>query len=81
MSNPLENLAPWALDTAWLVVAVAMHAAFLGLTPKLGSGRGPDEPLDPVAIAIVEQEPPAPSSRSRSRSKPRSQRSPQSPSP
>ncbi|MGB5285217.1 MAG: energy transducer TonB [Polyangiales bacterium] len=60
MSNPLENLAPWALDTAWLVVAVAMHAAFLGLTPKLGSGRGPDEPLDPVAIAIVEQEPPAP---------------------
>ena len=60
MSNPLENLAPRALDTAWLVVAVAMHAAVLGLTPKLGSGPGADEPLDPVAIAIVEQEPPAP---------------------
>lgn len=59
MSNPFENLAPWALDSAWVVLAIATHAAFLALTPNLGAGSGPSDPLDAVAVAIIDQEPPA----------------------
>ena len=60
MTNPLENVAPWALDSAWVVLAVATHAAFLALTPSVGAGEGPAEPFDAVAVAIVDQEPPEP---------------------
>ncbi|NND30148.1 MAG: hypothetical protein HKN97_16310, partial [Myxococcales bacterium] len=60
MTNPLENVAPWALDSAWVVLAVATHAAFLALTPSVGAGEGPVEPLDAVAVAIVEEELPEP---------------------
>jgi len=60
MSNPFENLAPWALDTAWVVLAVVMHAAFLGLTPDLRTGTGANDPLDAVVVAIIDQEPPEP---------------------
>ncbi len=57
MSNPFENLAPWALDSVWVVLAIATHAAFLGLAPNVGVGSGPSDPLDAVAVAIIDQEP------------------------
>jgi len=57
MSNPLENLAPWALETGWVVLAIATHALFLGLMPSSAMGPGVDDPLDTVAIAIVDEEP------------------------
>ncbi len=60
MTNPFENVAPWALDSAWVILAIATHAAFLALTPKVGAGAGPVEPLDAVAVAIIDQEPPEP---------------------
>ncbi len=60
MANPFENLAPWALDTAWVLLAFATHAVFLGLTPGIQRGPGADEPLDPVAVAIIDQEPAKP---------------------
>ena len=57
MSNPLGNLPPWALETGWVVLAIATHAAFLGLTPKVPVGPGFEDPLDAVAVAIVDEEP------------------------
>ena len=60
MSNPFGNLAPWALDSAWVVLAVAMHAAFLALTPDVRTGSEADDPLDAVAVAIIDQKPPEP---------------------
>ncbi len=60
MTNPFENVAPWALDSAWVMLAIATHAAFLALTPNVGAGAGPVEPLDAVAVAIIDQEPPEP---------------------
>lgn len=59
MSTPLEHLPPWALEISWILLAVATHAAFLGLTPRVPAGPGFEEPLDAVAIAIVEEEPAA----------------------
>jgi TonB family protein len=56
MSNPLGNLPPWALETGWLVLAIATHAAFLGLMPKAPMGPGLEDPLDTVAVAIVDEE-------------------------
>ncbi|MGB8332036.1 MAG: energy transducer TonB [Polyangiales bacterium] len=55
MSNPLENLAPWALETGWIVLAIAMHAAFLGLTPRVPGGSGVEGSLDAVAVSIVDE--------------------------
>jgi TonB family protein len=57
MSNPLENLAPWALETGWVVLAIATHALFLGLMPSSTMGPGAHDLLDTVAIAIVDEEP------------------------
>ena len=57
MSNPLENLPPWALETGWVVLAIATHAAFLGLMPTGSMGVGPEDPLNTVAVAIVDEEP------------------------
>ena len=57
MSTPLENVAPWALETGWVVLAIATHAAFLGLMPVAPIGPGAEDPLDTVAIAIVDEEP------------------------
>jgi periplasmic protein TonB len=55
MSNPLENLAPWALETGWVVLAIAMHAAFLGLTPRVPGGSETEASLDAVPVAIVDE--------------------------
>lgn len=60
MSSPLENLAPWALDTSWVVLAVAMHAAFLGVMPNAPMGSRAEGPFDSVAVAIIDEEPLAP---------------------
>lgn len=57
MSNPLGNLPPWALETGWVVLAIATHAAFLGFMPKAPMGPGLENPLDTVAVAIVDEEP------------------------
>ena len=55
MSNPLENLAPWALESGWVVLAIAIHAAVLGLTPKAPHSPGLQAPLDAVSVAIVDE--------------------------
>ena len=60
MSNPFENLAPWALDIGWVVLAVAMHAMFLAGVPGISAGPGFVDPLDAVVVAIVDEEPQAP---------------------
>jgi len=57
MSNPLGNLPPWALETGWVVLAIATHAAFLGFTPRVPTGPGFEDPLDAVAVAIVDEDP------------------------
>ena len=57
MSNALENRASWALETAWVVLAIATHALFLGVMPKAPMGSGAEDPLDTVAIAIVDEAP------------------------
>lgn len=60
MSASLENLPSWALETGWIVLAIAVHAAFLGVMPKAPLGDGPDLDADAVTVAIVEEEPRAP---------------------
>ena len=60
MSTPLENVAPWALETGWVVLAIATHALFLGLMPDIPMGSGAEDPRNTVAIAIVEEDPVTP---------------------
>jgi TonB family protein len=73
MSASLENLPSWALETGWVVLAIAMHAAFLGVmphasAPTAGPAQGPDtvpvaivdEPIATEPRAPPEQSPPAP---------------------
>jgi TonB family protein len=57
MSNPLENATRWALETGWVLLAVATHALFLGAMPRASMGSGIEDPMDAVAIAIVDEEP------------------------
>jgi protein TonB len=57
MSNPLENATPWALETGWVVLAIATHALFLGLMPNAPIGSGIEDPLSSVAVAIVDEAP------------------------
>ena len=57
MSTPLENLAPWALETWWFVLAIAAHAAFLGFMPSAPQGAAPQDPEELVAVAIVDEDP------------------------
>lgn len=57
MSSPLENPAPWALEAGWVVLAIAAHAAFLGLTPRMAPSGGGQDPLNTLAVSIVEEEP------------------------
>jgi len=57
MSTPLEKQASWALETAWVVLAIATHALFLGVMPKVPIGPGMQDPMDSVAVAIVEDDP------------------------
>jgi len=57
MSNPLGNLPPWALETGWVVLAIATHAALLVVMPKVPAGPGFEDPLDAVAVAIVDEDP------------------------
>ena len=57
MSTSLENVAPWVLETGWVVLAIATHALFLGLMPDAPMGFGAEDPLTTVAIAIVEEDP------------------------
>ncbi len=56
MSASLENLPSWALETGWVVLAIAVHAAFFGVMPREPRSAGPDLEPDTVAIAIVEEE-------------------------
>ena len=57
MSSPVENLPSWALETAWFVLAIAAHVAFLGAMPPLSRSGSPRD-YDPlVAVAIIEEEP------------------------
>jgi TonB family protein len=57
MSSPLENQASWVLETAWVVLAIATHALFLGVMPRVATGPGIEDPRTEVAIAIVEEDP------------------------
>jgi outer membrane biosynthesis protein TonB len=59
MRSPLENLPPWALETWWVVLAIATHAGLIGAMPSVPMGGGFDDGLDTVAVTIVE-EPPEP---------------------
>ena len=60
MSNALENQASWALEAAWVVLAIATHALLLGVMPKAPMGSGAEDPFNTVAIAIVDEPPVAP---------------------
>jgi len=55
MSSPLENLIPWALEAGWIVLAIAMHAVFLGVPPKAPLHSAFDDSLDVVTVAIVDE--------------------------
>ena len=55
MSTSLENVPSWALETGWVVLAVATHIAFLGAMPSVPMGSGPGLESEAVAIAIVEE--------------------------
>ena len=55
MSTPLENLPPWALETAWVVLAIATHVLFLAAMPSVPTGSGGDLGSDAVAVAIVDE--------------------------
>ena len=55
MSTPLENLPSWALEAGWVVLAIATHAAFLGVMPQTPVGAGPENGIDAVAVSIVEE--------------------------
>jgi len=57
MSNRLETATPWALETGWVVLAIATHALFLGLMPNAPMGSGIEDPLNVVAVAIIDEEP------------------------
>ena len=57
MTSPLENLPSWALETRWVVLAIAAHAAFLGLMPDAPNGYGPEAMTNVVALAIIEEDP------------------------
>ena len=55
MSTPLENLPPWALETGWLILAMATHAAFLGAMPAVPMGESDLDMSEPVIVAIVDE--------------------------
>jgi TonB family protein len=57
MSGPLENLPSWALETGWVALAIAMHAALLGAMPRTPAPA--PQSADTVAVTIVDQEPAA----------------------
>jgi TonB family protein len=57
MSTPLDNVAPWALDTAWVVLAIVAHALCLGVLPVTAPGPRVDGALEMVPVAIVDEEP------------------------
>lgn len=56
MSSSLENLPSWALETGWVVLAIAVHAAFLGAMSRLPPpSSGPEDQADAVAVSIVDE--------------------------
>jgi TonB family protein len=57
MSSPLGNQASWALETAWVALAIATHAVLLGVMPRVATGPGLEDSATTVAIAIVEEDP------------------------
>jgi protein TonB len=57
MSTPLEKPASWALEIAWVVLAIATHALFLGVMPGVAKGPGIQDSPDAVAITIIEDDP------------------------
>ena len=60
MSTPLEHQASWALETAWVVLAIATHALLLGVMPDVTRGPRVEDPFSTVAVAIIDEEPVAP---------------------
>jgi outer membrane biosynthesis protein TonB len=56
MTTPIENLPPWVLETAWVVLAVATHVALIGITPTAPLGEGPND-LEAIAVSIVDEPP------------------------
>jgi outer membrane biosynthesis protein TonB len=60
MSSPLENLSPRALDSMWLVLAVALHAGSIVAMPGVPESPGSADTLDAVAVSIIEDEPEEP---------------------
>ncbi|MGD8607972.1 MAG: energy transducer TonB [Myxococcales bacterium] len=50
MSASLENLPSWALETGWVVLAIAVHVAFLG---AMSHARPPADRPDPLANAVA----------------------------
>lgn len=56
MSAPLENLPSWAIETGWVVLAIAVHAALLGVMPRTPAGAPPSDSGDAVAVAIVDED-------------------------
>lgn len=55
MSASLENLPSWALETGWVVLAIAVHAAFLGVMPHTPPPAVSPNEADTVPVAIVDE--------------------------
>ena len=58
MSTPIENLPSWALETGWVVLAVAAHVAALGVMPRVPQGSMGPEGSEPVIVSIVDEREP-----------------------
>jgi TonB family protein len=57
MSTPIENLPSWALETGWVILAVATHVAFLGVMPSVPVGSESPNGPEVVAVSIIEERP------------------------
>ena len=53
MTSPLENLPPWALETAWVVLAIVTHAGLIAAMPPIPTGDGGND--DSVVVSIVDE--------------------------
>ena len=55
MSTPIGNLPAWALETGWVVLAVATHVVLLGVMPRVPPGSMGPESTAPVVVSIVDE--------------------------
>ncbi|MGB5193200.1 MAG: hypothetical protein WBN70_09495, partial [Polyangiales bacterium] len=53
MTSPLENLPPWALETAWVVLAIVAHAGLIAAMPPIPRGDGGID--ESVVVSIVDE--------------------------